>query len=416
VSGRPPASTARERVARALDEADGRAELGAFWALDREGALSAAGAVAAAGPLAGMPVAVKDLFDQAGLPTTAGLPGPVPPARTDAAAVARLRGAGAIPIGKTAMDPLGCTTGGQAPGFAPCLNPVDPALSPGGSSSGSAVAVAAGMVPLALGSDTAGSARIPAAYCGTIGFKPTLDCFPREGVVAVMPAFDTPALLADSVARCAEGYSVLSAEPPPAPLGRQPVVALLGDLLDESDPAVAGACRAAVAELAGDGAAVEEVRLDWRPQGFGVALAHELAATWSERVDREPDRFPAVIRETIAFGLANGPHVYRDVMSRLRADRRALARRFAGFDAVVCPTVPIPAPAREDESVRVSTRFTRIFNALDWPAMSIPVRAAGVTPVAVQVVAPLRRGRQLGRDRRLAGLFEVARRLERGGG
>jgi len=403
LNGQASTSTARERVARALDEAEARAHLGAFWALDRHGALNAADGVEAAGPLAGMPVAVKDLFDQAGLPTTGGLPGAAPPARCDAEAVARLRRAGAVPIGKTAMDPLGCTTGGQAPGFPPCLNPIDPALSPGGSSSGSAVAVAAGIVRLALGSDTAGSARIPAAYCRIVGFKPTLDCFPRDGVVPVMPAFDTPAVLGDSVERCAQGYSALSGRPPP-PLGRPPVVALLGDLLDESDPAVAGACRAAVEGLARDGVDVEEVPLDWRPHGLGVALAHELAETWKERVDREPDRFTDVIRETIAFGVAKGPDEHRRVMNRLSEDRDVLARRFARFDAIVCPTVPIPAPAREAEAVRVSTSFTRIFNALDWPAMSIPIPAEGVAPVAMQVAAP---------PWRLVALFEVARRLER---
>lgn len=406
MNGRASTSTARQRVARALDEAEARADLGAFWALDRKGALVAAAGVEAAAPLAGIPIAVKDMFDVAGLPTTAGVPGAAPPATRDAEAVARLRRAGAVPIGKTAMDPLGCTTGGQAPGFPPCLNPIDPALSPGGSSSGSAVAVAAGIVPLALGTDTAGSARIPAAYCGTVGFKPALDWFPREGVVAAMPAFDTPALLADSVERCAKGYSALSGEPAPSPLRRPPVVALLADLLEESDPAVAGACQAAVGNLARDGVEVHELPLDWRPQGLGVALAYELAETWKERVDREPDRFTDVIRETIAFGVAKGPEEYRRVMSRLREDRDSLARRFERFDGVLCPTVPVPAPVRSDESVRVSTSFTRIFNALDWPALSIPIAAEGTAPVALQVAAP---------PQRPVALFDIARRLERVG-
>jgi aspartyl-tRNA(Asn)/glutamyl-tRNA(Gln) amidotransferase subunit A len=394
---------ARERVARALDDAEARADLGAFWALDRDGALAAADGVTATGPLAGVPVAVKDLFDLAGLPTTAGLSGPVSPARRDAEAVARLRRAGAVPIGKTAMDPLGCTTGGQAPGFPPCLNPVDAALSPGGSSSGSAVAVAAGIVPLALASDTAGSARIPAAYCGITGFKPTLESFPRAGVVPAMPAFDAVAVVADSVDRCADTYEALSGVPVPPPPARPPVVALLADLLDVSDAAVAGACRAAADALAHDGVEVAEVALGWQPRGFGVVLAHELARTWKERVDREPGRFTDVIRDTIAFGAARGAEA-DGVLARLGAERADVASRFARFDVVVCPTVPTPAPAREDESVAVSTRFTRLFNALDWPALSIPVAAGDVAPVAVQVAAP---------PAGLAGLFELARRLER---
>jgi Asp-tRNA(Asn)/Glu-tRNA(Gln) amidotransferase A subunit family amidase len=157
-------------VERALALAEQRSELGAFWALDPEGARRTATMLArrsrghTSDPLAGSTVAIKDLFDVAGLPTTAGLRGNHRAAPSDSEAVRRFRSAGAIPIGKTAMDQLAATTGGQAPGFPPCLNPIDLALSPGGSSSGSAVAVAAGVVRIALGSDTAGSIRVPAAF------------------------------------------------------------------------------------------------------------------------------------------------------------------------------------------------------------------------------------------------------------
>jgi aspartyl-tRNA(Asn)/glutamyl-tRNA(Gln) amidotransferase subunit A len=411
-----PAGRARERVERALDQAEARADLGAFWALDRPCALAAADRVSARGPLAGVPVAVKDLFDVAGLPTTAGLPGPAAPARADAEAVARLRRAGAVPIGKTAMDPLGCTTGGQAPGFPPCVNPVDAALSPGGSSAGSAVAVAAGIVPLALATDTAGSARIPAAYCRIVGFRPTLASIPRAGVVPAMPAFDTAAVVADCVDRCADAYAALSGAPV-APPERPPVIALLVDLLEESDAAVAAACRAAVDALARDGVEVAELALGWRPRGFGVVLAHELARTWKDRVDREPGRYTDVIRDTVAFGATRAAEAER-AGARLLEERAAVADRFAGFDAVACPTVPIPAPARDDESVAVSTRFTRIFNALDWPALSVPIAAAGVAPVALQLAPPPPRlaaspSQVAAPPPRLAGLFEAARRFER---
>jgi len=123
-------------VADALARARRASDLGAFWALDEDGALDAAAELdreGSPGPLAGMPVAVKDLLDVKGLPTTAGLAGEYAPVRADADIVRRLRRAGAVPIGKTAMDPLGCTTGGQAAGFPPCLNPLDRELSPGGS-------------------------------------------------------------------------------------------------------------------------------------------------------------------------------------------------------------------------------------------------------------------------------------------
>jgi aspartyl-tRNA(Asn)/glutamyl-tRNA(Gln) amidotransferase subunit A len=384
----------RERVTRALEQAEARSGLGAFWALDRDGALAAADDVDAAAPLAGTPVAIKDLFDMRGLPTTAGVPGPTEPAGEDADLVARLRLAGAIPLGKTAMDPLGCTTGGQAPGFPPCVNPLDAELSPGGSSAGSAVAVAAGIVALALGTDTAGSARIPAAYCGIVGFKPAHDGLPRDGSVRVMPTFDTAGLLGDSVDRCVSAYAALGGDLPAAP-EPPPAVALLTDLVDGSDPAVAGICRE-IAEAIG----AHEARLDWKPDGFGAALARDLADNWAERVEREPDRFTDVIRDTIAFGSGVDPTQRDWIIDGFRAASARLAGRLG---VVLCPTVPVPAPRREDETVKVSTSFTRIFNALDWPALSIPAGRHGGAPIAVQVAAP---------PDRLAELVAVAGSIE----
>jgi aspartyl-tRNA(Asn)/glutamyl-tRNA(Gln) amidotransferase subunit A len=402
--------TAVERVTRALALADERRDLGAFWALDRDRALAAAEALdagrerGAAGPLAGVPVAVKDLFDQAGLPTSAGLPGAWPAARRDAAAVRRLRGAGAVPLGKTAMDPLGCTTGGQAEGFAPCVNPLDPALSPGGSSAGSAVAVAAGIVPIALGSDTAGSIRVPAAYCGVVGLKPVRRAVSRRGAVAVMPGFDTPGVLADSVAGCVRGYAALRGQAPLRSVSGPLRVGLLGDLLDESEAPVAEACRAALARLHPGETDVAEVALDWRPRGLGAAFAYELAQSWGARADREPERFPRLVHETIEFGRRSGPEAHGRALSEFAAARSRLRRRLRGFDVLACPTVPVPAPRREAETVAVSTRFTRVFNALDWPAVSVPVDAVdGGAPVAIQLA---------GVPSRLDAVIEAARRLE----
>jgi aspartyl-tRNA(Asn)/glutamyl-tRNA(Gln) amidotransferase subunit A len=403
--------TARGRVERALDAAKARRELGAFWALDPERARRAAGEIDGArrgrrGQFVGVPVAVKDLYDVTGMPTTAGITGAVPPARADAELVRRLRAAGAVPIGKTAMDPLGASTGGQAPGFPDCLNPLDPALSPGGSSSGSAVAVAAGIVPLALGSDTAGSTRIPAAYCEIVGLKPALGWLPRRGAVPIMPSFDAPGLLARSVADCVDALAVLSARgEAPAPRGRL-AVALLVDLVEASDPSVARGCREAGALLAGErGVEVREERLEWRADGFGKALAFELAETWGERVDADPSRFTEVIRGTVDFGQRSGRDEYERALARITAARRALARRFAGLDAVLCPTTPVPTPDRDAENVGVSTSFTRLFNALNWHALSLPAGRDGAgRPIAVQVAAP---------PPRLGAALAVARRLER---
>jgi Asp-tRNA(Asn)/Glu-tRNA(Gln) amidotransferase A subunit family amidase len=402
--------TALERVERALDAAEAREELGAFWALDRERALRAAAehdgeAPGRRGPLAGVPVAVKDLYDVTGMPTTAGLSGSVPPARADAELVRRLRAAGGVPIGKTAMDPLGASTGGQAPGFPDCLNPLDPALSPGGSSSGSAVAVAAGIVPLAVGSDTAGSTRVPAAYCAIVGLRPALGWLPRRGMVRSMPSFDAPGLLARSVEDCIDALAALSKRGSASAPRARLTVALLVDLVDESDAGVARACREAGALLAGqDGVELREERLDWRAEGFGKALAFELAETWGERVDADPSRFTELIRGTVGFGRKTGRDEYDRALARLSAVRRGVARRVAGVDAVLCPTVPVPAPDRDAESVGVSTSSTRLFNALNWHAVSLPAgRDDAGRPIAVQVAAP---------PPRLAAMLAVARALE----
>ena len=408
-----PAHDPVARVRVALAKAERAGELGAFWRLDRERALNAAERVpfqAGGEPaLAGAPVAVKDLFDVKGLPTSAGVPGDHPPARADAEAVRRLRAAGAVPIGKTAMDPLGCTTGGQAPGFPPCLNPLNPSLSPGGSSSGSAVAVAAGIVPLGLGTDTAGSIRVPAAYTGIVGFKPGRTGVPRRGCVRVMPGFDAVGLLAPTVAECVAGYRALAGGRRD-PGGRvragasTPRVGVLADLFEEADPPVAAACSAILKELEASGAKLEPAELGWRAQGLGVALAWELASVWGERVDAEPHRYTPLIRDTIAFGRARGEAGHDKAVADIMRARKRLRRRFAGLAAVACPTVPVAAPDRNRESTEVSTRFTRIFSALGWPAFSLPAGVDGEgRPMAIQAAAP---------PSRVADLIALAVRLE----
>ena len=403
----------REAVEDAFRRATNARDLGAFWRLGREGAVTRSEGVrrasAEAVALAGMPVAVKDLLDVRGLPTTAGLPGEHPPADADAEAVRRLRAAGAVPIGKTAMDPLACTTGGQAPGFPPCLNPVDARLSPGGSSSGSAVAVAAGIVPLAIGTDTAGSIRVPAAYTGIVGFKPAQRAVPRRGSVQVMPGFDTVGVLATGVPGCVAGYRALASRIPrdgtdtggggAASLrtdAATPRVGVLSDLFRESNVEVAAACKVILSALERLGVKLEPVELGWRAQGLGVALAWELASVWGERVDAEPERFTPLIRDTVAFGRSRGSEGYAEAMSGIVRARARLRRRIAGLDAVVCPTVPIPAPDRDRESTSVSTRFTRIFSALGWPAFSIPADRDGEgRPIGIQVAAPESRTEKL---------------------
>lgn len=401
--------------------------LGAFWALDpgyheADPSLPRDQSVPS---LAGVPFGVKDLFDQLGLPTTAGLTGDFEPATSDAEAVRKLRAAGAVPIGKTAMDQLACTTGAYAPGFPLCLNPINPEWSPGGSSSGSAVAVAAGILPFALGTDTAGSCRVPAAYCGVVGFKPANERISARGCVPVMPGFDQPGLLARSVADCLRAYRVLDPATISAPKqnhadadrgdegeGEGPLrLGLLEDLFADSDRAVAKICRERLERAAEGGGGsgsprlqLHLTRLDWSAPGFGVALARSLTRTWGERVEREPGRFNEVISSTIEFGRSLDDQAEERALTGFALARRRLRRRYRDYDAVVCPTVPIACPDREDEGVTVSTAFTRTFNALGWPAISIPAGEDGEgRPVGLQIATP---------PTRVSSLFAVAGALE----
>ncbi|MCW5819887.1 MAG: hypothetical protein KIT12_08250 [Trueperaceae bacterium] len=215
--------SATETVAAALDRAEAaQAELNAFIVIDRAGAESAAAAIderraagLPVGPLAGVPVAVKDNLATVGLPTTAAsriLAGYVSP--FDATVVARLKAAGAVVIGKTNLDEFGMGSTGENSAFGPTRNPHDPGRVAGGSSSGSAAAVGAGVVPLALGSDTGGSSRLPAAFCGIVGFKPTYGGLSRYGLFSYASSLDQVGLLGRSVADVAAALGVMAGSDP----------------------------------------------------------------------------------------------------------------------------------------------------------------------------------------------------------
>jgi aspartyl-tRNA(Asn)/glutamyl-tRNA(Gln) amidotransferase subunit A len=384
-----------EIISGALQSARAHAGLGAFWSLAAEEAalqrakeLGSSAEAAARLPLAGVPLAVKDNIDVAGLPTTGGLRGEHRVASANSGAVDRLEGAGAVVIGKTAMDALAWSTHGQAEGFPPCLNPIDPQLSPGGSSAGSAAAVAAGVVPLALGTDTAGSLRIPGAFCGVVALKPAPGVVPTEGCLPLAPSFDTIGVLGTSVATCLTAYQVLAGSPICSPEAVEGPVAVLTDLFAASDPAVAEACARILPELEAAGMILEEVQLAWSAPGFGLLLAVEFVEAWAATAAREPERFPPRILDAIERGRTIDPNRYRKVRSELVEARLALSARLRRFSALVSPTIPVPVPRAEEEAVETSTRFTRIFNALGWPALSVPCgRDDRGRPVGMQIAS-----------------------------
>jgi aspartyl-tRNA(Asn)/glutamyl-tRNA(Gln) amidotransferase subunit A len=366
----------------------------------REAAASARrlGAGAPLGPLDGVPVAWKDLVDLAGTPTTAAsaLRRSARTATVDAPVVAGLAAAGMVCIGKTNLSELAYSGLGLNPHFGTPPNPRDPARAPGGSSSGSAVAVAAGIVPCAIGTDTAGSVRVPAAFCGIAGFKPSARRIDRTGLLPLAETVDSIGPLATSVAdlvaidaalrgRVSDRAELVSGDEPLR------LVVPAGDLVDHVDPLVAARFAAALDALAAAGAVVER-----RPVAaiedarallaeHGSLVAHEawrvhaalLDGPDAERIDR---RVLRRLREGRALPAAGYEALLRE-RPRVQA---ALAAELDGALAVL-PTAPHVAPeiapleADDDHFMAVNTRTLRATLAtsfLDMPGVSLPMGAA----------------------------------------
>lgn len=378
----------------ALDAAAG-SQLGAFWALDADAAYETAAGLDATPesrrmklPLAGVPLAVKDCFDMAGLPTTSGVKGHTPPARSNAEAVRRLRAAGAVPLGKAAMDQLAWSLAAVAPGFPACLNPLGAELSPGGSSSGSAAAVAADIAALGLGTDLAGSIRVPAAFCGIVGLKPPFGAVPLEGAADFVPSLDLAGVLAKSVAACVTALAALAGTRAPRAEGAARI-ALLEDHAERASPEVSAVVERAVARLEERGLAVGRARLDWSPPGFGRVLSAGLARTWGDEVERVPDRFTDDVRRSVAHGRTITAAELDSACRELAESARAVESRLSDWQVLIGPTVPVPVPqVRQPRSVAELTAFTRPFSALRWPAFSVPGGCdAHGRPVGIQLTA-----------------------------
>ncbi len=386
-------------------------------------ALRAAGVDA--GPLAGMPVSIKDLFDVAGETTRAGsiVRRSATPAAADAAIVRRLKGAGAILVGRTNMTEFAYSGIGLNPHYGTPANPWERAQRriPGGSSSGAAVSVADGMAIAAIGTDTGGSVRIPAALTGLAGFKPTARRVPQEGCFPLSFSLDSIGPLAASVACCAMIDSVMAGETP-APLPELPLQGLrLGVaqtlVLDGLEPPVAAAFEAALARLSAAGARLTDLAfpiLADIPQlstAGGLAAAEALALHRSDLAKR-PQDFDRRVAARIMNGAKIGGADYVDLLqARARLCREA-DRLTAPFDAVLMPTCPRIAPRIADlenddtafgEANLAMLRNTALFNFLDRSAISLPVHPPGTAPVGLMAV-----GETMG-DRRL---LAVARAIE----
>jgi Asp-tRNA(Asn)/Glu-tRNA(Gln) amidotransferase A subunit family amidase len=312
------------------------------------------------------------------VPSTLGLAAPLADAPSaDAEAVARLRGAGAIVIGTTAMDQLAWSMNGTTPERPELENPAAPGHMTGGSSGGSAAAVAAGIVPVALGSDTAGSVRVPAAWCGVLGFKPTRGAVSLRGVAPLAPSLDTAGVLTRSARDQIAVLQVLAGidlpEPPPAP--RCAVVTDGVTWFDAVLDVFAGT----------DWRFTKRVQTSPQPR-LGRILAWEFAASWGDRLAAE--QVSADVWAGIERGRrldAGDVRVDRDA---LIASERAARRQFQFASLMITPTVPGPAPALGHEvSVSDVSRSTRPLSGFGWPCISVPCGTVDGRPVGVQLVA-----------------------------
>lgn len=434
--------TARESALSALERVRARdPRINCFTAVLAESALRDADAVDAAiaagrdpGPLAGVPFAVKNLFDIAGLTTLAGskINAEHPPAAKDATVVVRLRGAGAVLLGALNMDEyaFGFTT--ENSHYGPTRNPHDPTRVAGGSSGGSAAAVADGLVPLALGSDTNGSIRVPAALCGVFGLKPTYGRLSRAGTALFGISFDHVGPIAASVRDLAAAYDVMQGPDPEDPAcanrAAEPCLRRLDDGLRGLRIAVADGHFAtrgepevfvAVEKVAKAVGATRRVTIPENDRARAAAMiitASEGASLHLDDLKRRPMDFDPMTRDRFLAGaLVPAAHYVR--AQRFRAWYRERVREiFRDVDLLLAPTTPFPAPRIGQETiavagVQVPTRpmlglYTQPLSFIGLPVITVPVAGTTQLPLGVQLVAA-----PWGE----AALFRVASVLERDG-
>jgi amidase len=387
--------SAEELTAAYLDHIEAReAEVDAWQYLDREAALAVArrrDAERPRGPLHGIPIAVKDLIDTADMPTAYGSPiyRDHQPA-ADASCVALARAAGAIVLGKTVTTEFATFTPGKT------ANPRNPAHTPGGSSSGSAAAVADGMAPLAFGTQTAGSVIRPAAYCGCVGYKPSFGLINRAGVKPLADSLDTIGILARRVEDAAFFAGVLSERPALRHLVTPEKAPRFGlyrtPMWDEAEPATAAALDTAREALERAGAAVAELAIAPRHQGLnqvqGSVMGFEMvrALAW-ERIEHSAELSPR-LAQMVDTGLAIGAADYDLALRRAAEARAELDAFFGAFDAILVPAAPGEAPVGLGGTG--DPVFNRMWTLLGVPCVTLPAqwRETGL-PTGVQLVGRL---------------------------
>lgn len=373
-----------------------RAQADAADALYRSGAAS--------GPLAGVPVSMKDLFDIAGDTTTAGslVLANAPPASEDAAIVSLLKRAGAVIVGRTNMTEFAYSGVGLNPHFGTPKNPYNrpEGLIPGGSSSGAAVSVADGMAAVAVGTDTGGSVRIPAALCGLVGFKPTARRVSMQGIVPLAPSLDSVGPIGLTVDCCARVDAVLAGEVyepvPRVELASLSLGVLQGYVLDALDNATGDAFDRTLTVLSAAGARLQPVEF---PALARIPASNQTAATeayaWHRTLlEQNSHLYDPHVSARILQGAGVLAADYLDLMRARRQIIHEAERVFNGFDAILLPTTPRIAPAIASLEASDAVYFdangamlrnTSIFNFLDGCGLSVPCHREGEAPVGLMI-------------------------------
>jgi aspartyl-tRNA(Asn)/glutamyl-tRNA(Gln) amidotransferase subunit A len=350
---------------------DEHADLNAFISISAEDG---------AGPV----VAVKDLVDVAGLVTTAGgiiLPNEL--AARDAPVVERVRRAGCVIVGKTNLHEFAFGVTSVNPHYGAVRNPHDPSRVAGGSSGGSAVAVATGMCDWAIGSDTGGSIRIPGSLCGVVGFKPELGCIDTTGVIPLAWSLDTLGPMAPDVASTARAFTVMSGEPVALEHVERPRLAVPRGWVTDLDEPTARAWRLVSAGF-------PEVDFVERKLLFDAGLTILLveAATYHRRwIAEYPEKYGSDVLAHLQRGLSVPGVDYAESMRDQAQLKEQAVRMMEGVDALVLPATAIVAPPIEtiNEGREPLTRFTRPFNTTGQPVVVLPAPVRGL-PVGIQVV------------------------------
>lgn len=395
--------SAVERVDAALTKAhELQGSLNIFTSIDDERAMRRAREIDTrtttgqlSGPLAGTPIALKDLIDHEGRVTTCGSAFYRHTADRTAPSVARLEEAGAVIIGRTGLHEFAFGFSSENPHWGPVRNPWDPSTSTGGSSGGSAAAVAAGVVPIAIGTDTGGSVRVPAAMCGTFGLKVTYGRIPLEGVFPLVASVDTVGPLANSVDSLANAYRAMSRDGKQEPPAARKRIGLPEPWLEDSptEPAIREIFESTADAIRSIGHDVRPIAVPSLIPSFQIwnAIAEEVMEVHSAFIT-EGSEYGNDVEQRLEDAAAVTADETREARQWQKDLRQSFAEVFEELDFLITPTVPVRSkPIGQDEIEGrhyrpVLSHFTALVNQSLHPAIALPLAGSGAPPASLQVI------------------------------